>query len=78
MREADLTEWLNNPVTVALVAHLRQRRAGAVTTFLQGQPVDPVTQGRAAALYELHQLLTSPSDDVRKVFDNAMKENRKL
>ena len=78
IREAEITDWLNHPVTAALVAHLRLRRAGPVTSFLQGQPVDPVTQGRAAALYELHQLLTSPNEEVKKVFDNALKETKKL
>ena len=74
MREADLTDWNSHPVTLALVALLRTRRAGVVMQFLQGQPVAAMDQGRAAALYELHKLLTSPPADLKQVLENALKE----
>jgi hypothetical protein len=34
-----------------------------------GQPVDPVAQGRAAALHDLEKILTSSPEDVRQTFN---------
>jgi len=76
MQEAALTEWINSPETQHLVALLRRRRASAVQTFLAGQPVDPVTQGRAAELHELEKLLASPVEKIREVFETALRENK--
>ena len=73
MREADLTAWLRNPETQVLLAYLHQRRAATVQLFLSGHPVDPVMQGRAAALHELEKLLTSPQDVVRQEFEKYLK-----
>lgn len=74
MREADWTEWLNNPATKALQVFLRQRRAPTVQSFLAGAPVQPVDQGRAAASYELETLLTSPANEVKQILENALRE----
>ena len=71
-----LTEWLTSPETRVLVHYLRRRQAGTLQTFLSGQPVDPLMQGRAAALHELEQLLTQPADYVRKIFETALKEQK--
>jgi hypothetical protein len=50
-------EWKDSPVTAALLHYLRQRRDRAVQTYLAGNPVDPVAQGRASALDQLARLL---------------------
>lgn len=71
-----LTEWRSNPGTARLVNYLRQRRAHTVRTFLAGQPVDQVDQGRAAALHELEILLTSPADEIERVFTVAEKASK--
>lgn len=76
MREADLTEWLANPATKTLVAYLRRKQAATLQRFLAAQPVDPVTQGQAAALHELEKLLTSSPDDVRKTFETTLREHK--
>ncbi len=76
MREADLTGWLDRVETKMLLAYLGQRRAGAVQQFLNNQPVDPQTQGRAAAFHELEKLLTSPVENVRKTFEIALREHK--
>lgn len=76
MSEADLTAWLNSPETRMLAVYLRRRKAETVQTFLLGQPVDPVKQGRAAALHELEQLLASPAANVQMTFEVAIREQR--
>lgn len=76
MRETDLTEWLVNPATKTLVAYLRRKQAVTLQRFLAAQPVDPVTQGQAAALHDLEKLLTSSSDDVRKTFETTLREHK--
>lgn len=76
MQEVALTEWLNSRGTQLLLVALRQRRAPTMAAFLAGQPVDLVTQGRAAALHELETLLTSRPDAVRKAFETALKEHK--
>jgi hypothetical protein len=69
MSQLVLTEWLNSRETAALVAFLRRRRGAAVQTFLAGQPVDLVTQGRAAALHEIETLLSGRPEHVKQVFE---------
>lgn len=76
MQEAGLTEWLSSRETKLLLIFLRQRRVAAVQTFLAGQPVEPVAQGRAAALHELETLLVSGVDGVKRVFEIALKEQK--
>lgn len=76
MQVAALTEWLNSPETRALVALLRVQRGAVMQTFLQGQPVDPVRQGRAAALHDLMAALAMPADEVKRIFETALKEQR--
>lgn len=76
MQEAVLTDWINSQGTQLLLVYLRRRKAETLKTFLQGQPVDPVHQGRAAALHELETLLLLPADDVKKVFEAALKEQK--
>lgn len=66
--QADLTTWLDSPETKTLVRYLGLRRAETVRTFLAGSPVDPVMQGRAAALHDLEKILTSSPEDVRQTF----------
>lgn len=77
MSEAGLTAWLDSRGTKVLLAYLRHRKTGPVRTFLAGQPVDPTSQGRVAALHELETLLTSPPDKVKEAFENALKEQNK-
>ena len=72
MRIPALTEWINSPETRALVAYLRNRQAPTVHRFRLGQPVDPLAQGRAAALYEIERLLSMPSDEARQVIEKAL------
>lgn len=76
MREADLTRWLASPETKVLLAYLHQRRAETVRTFLAGAPVDPVMQGRAAALFELEGLLSSPAEQVKQQLENVLREHK--
>ena len=71
MQEQALTEWLVSPETQALVRYLRRRKMPAVDSFLAGQAVEPVTQGRAAAFYEVERLLSKPADEVRKVLEGG-------
>lgn len=73
MREADLTEWLGSPETRVLVHYLRRQQAAVVQTFLAGVPVDPVRQGKAAALRELEILLQQP-EKLHEAFKQALKE----
>jgi hypothetical protein len=40
--------------------------------------VDPIRQGRAAGLYELEMLLAEPASEVQKVFDTALREQKKI
>jgi hypothetical protein len=74
VKQADLVEWLANPATARLVLYLRLKRAPTVKTFLQGNPVDPVQQGRAAAFHDIEALLTASVEDVQKAFDDAQRE----
>lgn len=74
MPEYNLTEWLIRAETKALLAYLRHRRTSTVQSFLAGEPPDPVRQGKAAAHYEIEQLLSQPAEKIREVFDNALKE----
>ena len=60
-----------------LLLCLHQRKAAAVKKFLTGQPVPPETQGRAAALHELTELLTGDVDELKRVFNAAMEQNKK-
>lgn len=78
MSEVVLTEWLNSRETKLLLVCLRHRRAATLRQFLAGQVVDPVTQGRAAALHELEALLTSPPEQVKQVFETASREHKAL
>jgi hypothetical protein len=77
MRVPALTEWLASPETQVFLACLRQRKAMVLGQFLTGQPVDPTTQGRAAAFHDLELLLTLPADKVQEIFDNVLKEVKK-
>jgi len=74
MSEADLTEWLSSPGTRALRVLLLRKRSEAVNLFLAGQPVDPVTQGRAAAYNDIEALLSGTPEKLKSVFDSALKE----
>lgn len=74
MQEVALTEWLNSPGTKALLAYLHRRQVATLQLFLVGETVHPVRQGRVAALHELERLLTSPVDNVRKIFNDVLKE----
>ena len=76
MQETTLTEWLNRPETRTLVVLLRKTKAATVQGFLAGQPVDPVMQGRAAALHDLEVLLASGADKVKSVFEQALKGDK--
>lgn len=71
MQTADLAGWLELAETKALLAFLRHRRAGPLQTFLAGNPMDPITQGRAAALHELARLLQGPPEKIKEAFDQA-------
>ncbi len=42
--------------------------------YLKGLPVDQVTQGRVAALYDLETWLTLPPEKALEVFDNIARE----
>lgn len=77
MQEVALTEWLTSPETRALVLYLRQRQAAAVEKFLAAQPVEPLSQGKAAGLHEIEKLLLSPSDIIRDVFNTALRQEHK-
>ncbi len=77
MSEQVLTEWLSSPETQRLVRFLRAVQTGTVRTFLAGQPVDPMMQGRAAAYSDLEKLLALPADKVSEEFNRASKELNK-
>lgn len=77
MSEAELREWQDSPLTKTLLLCLRQRKAAILQTFLAGQPLDLVAQGRASALHEIELLLTKPAADVKKVFETALRESDK-
>ena len=70
-----LLEWLNSRETQLLQAALRNRKMETLRLFLAGQPVDPVMQGRAAALHDIEQLLGLPADEVKKILEEASKEH---
>lgn len=74
MQAANWAAWRDNPETKALLAYLRRRQAGVVQTFLAGNPVDPKTQGQAAAFHELEKLLTAPVDKLKEALETALKE----
>lgn len=76
MTELALTEWLNSRETQALRVYLRRRQALALERFLGGLPVDPVMQGRAAALHELETLLGRTPEDIQKTFETVLREPR--
>ena len=71
-----LLEWLNSRETQLLRAVLRQRKTEALRLFLAGQPVDPVTQGRAAGYHDIEVLLGQPADEVKKILEEASKEQK--
>ena len=75
MQVPNLAAWLHSPETRALLAYLVRRRQQVVAQFLSGQPADPVTQGRAAALHEIAELLTQPADKVKEVLETALREH---
>ena len=77
MREADLRVWLEHPVTQALKALCRRQQAPAVALFLTGAPVDPATQGKAAAWARLEHVLSLSSDALLKDFTEALKQEQK-
>lgn len=72
----NLVAWLDNPATKALLVCLRRRQAPTVVKFLAGNPVDPVEQGRAAALHEIEQLLSLPASEVERIFREALRERK--
>lgn len=76
MQGETLREWLDSRGTKLLLAYLRRRKTGAVQTFLAGQPVETLAQGRAAALHELETLLTGSPDKLKEVFETALKETK--
>jgi len=71
-----LLEWLNSRETQLLQAALRNRKMETLRLFLAGQPVDPVTQGRAAAYNDIETLLGQPADEVKMVLETASKEHK--
>ena len=71
-----LLEWLNSRETQLLRAALRQRKTEALRLFLAGQPVDPVTQGRAAGYHNIEELLAKPADEVKEILEAASKEHK--
>ena len=78
IQEAELAEWLRNPVTRALVALCRDQQRPAVQRLLAGQQVDPVTQGQASAWHKLEHLLTKKEREViSKTLSDALKEEHK-
>lgn len=76
MPELALTEWLASRETQLLRAALQRRVAEVTQVFLAGNPVDPNRQGVAAAFHELEKLLGRPAEDVAKVFNNTLKEQK--
>ena len=74
MRTADLAEWVNSPETQALLTYLRFRQRPAVLMFLQGVPVPPELQAKAAGANEIERLLMQPPEKISEVFENAAKE----
>ena len=72
-----LLEWLNSRETQMLRMALRNRKAEALRQFLAGQPVDPMTQGRAAGYHDIEELLGQSADDVKKILEIASKELKK-
>lgn len=71
MQAAAWTEWLNSPETRALVAYLHRRRTPVVDSFLAGEPVPQVRQGRATAYQEIVTILTKPVDEVRTILGGS-------
>lgn len=71
-----IAEWLDSRETRALLAVLRHRKAVALQTFLAGIPVEPIYQGRAAELHDLEGLLLSGTDEVKRVFETALREQK--
>ncbi len=68
MLATNLTDWLHGPETQALVRYLGRRKTITIQSYLAGEPVDPVMQGRAAELHELIRLLSeTASEKVREV-----------
>lgn len=65
---------MDSPVTRALLVYLHQRQTPAVLRLLQGHPVDPVMQGRAAESRDLELLLRSKIDSVREALEKAEKD----
>ena len=76
MSEMLLTEWLASHPTRQLLRCLRQRQAGTLQAFQAGNPVEPMAQGRLAALHELERLLSGPTSDVERVFEAATKDGK--
>ena len=72
-----LLEWLNSRETQMLRAVLRSRSRKTLHQFLAGQPVDPVTQGRAAGYHDIEELLGQPADDVKKILEATASKEQK-
>ena len=70
MQEQAWTEWLASPETQALMRYLHRRKAGVLGTFLAGEPVPAVQQGRGVAYHEIESLLIKPADEVRKILES--------
>lgn len=67
VRPLTLTEIQEaQPLAQALLYHLQARKARVVTSFLSGQPVNPVEQGRAAEVEVLIRLLQASPHDIIK------------
>ncbi len=78
MQVADWKAWLQDPVTVALRAYLRQMQRPGLSTYREGRPVDPVQQGEVKAFHRLEQALTIRNADATcTAFENALKEEQK-
>lgn len=70
MQVTNLTEWLSSPETQALRAYLHQQRMAAVKLYLAGQvQADPLSQGKAAGVNHIAELLALPPDKLKKLFE---------
>lgn len=73
MQTASLREWLDSPETQALITFLRFRQEPGVSMFLQGLPVAPEVQAKAAGCNEIERLLRLPPEKILDIFNNAAK-----
>ena len=74
MQTAALADWLRSPETQALLTYLRFRQEPAISMLLQGVPVPPETQAKAAGCNEIERLLKQSPDKIKEIFENAAKE----